>query len=159
MTTCDGCAIIARIESGSEPYVVARTRSGYVSIHVCQYYRGYTVFLAKSCVAELHELAGDERRLFLDEMALVAESVFRAFSPRKLNYELLGNTTAHLHWHLIPRHADDPKPSGPVWEDEAFVSGLKADQYRVSAEEMAALKSMLADELDHHDGLVEIRYA
>jgi diadenosine tetraphosphate (Ap4A) HIT family hydrolase len=22
----------------------------------------------------------------------------------------------HLHWHLIPRYADDPDPTRPVWE-------------------------------------------
>ena len=54
-------------------------------------------------------------------MAQVAEAVFRAFAPRKLNYELLGNSEAHLHWHLFPRYADDPNPLWPVWNNEAFM--------------------------------------
>ena len=32
-----------------------------------------------------------------------------------MNYELLGNQIAHIHWHLIPRPADDPAPRQPVW--------------------------------------------
>jgi len=32
-----------------------------------------------------------------------------------MNYELLGNQIAHIHWHLIPRRADDPAPRQPVW--------------------------------------------
>jgi diadenosine tetraphosphate (Ap4A) HIT family hydrolase len=82
-----------------------------------QVYRGYTLFLAKRCVPELHLLPRDERSLFLDEMAIVAEAAFRAVAPRKMNYELLGNSVAHLHWHLFPRYADDPNPTWPVWSD------------------------------------------
>ena len=32
-----------------------------------------------------------------------------------MNYELLGNQIAHIHWHLIPRSADDPAPREAVW--------------------------------------------
>jgi diadenosine tetraphosphate (Ap4A) HIT family hydrolase len=49
-------------------------------------------------------------------MVGVARAVARAFAPRKLNYELLGNTVPHLHWHVLPRYADDPNPLRPVWE-------------------------------------------
>ncbi|MBF6599940.1 MAG: HIT family protein [Dehalococcoidia bacterium] len=86
-----------------------------------QLYRGYTIFLAKRCVPELHELPAPERSLFLDEMATVGEAVHRAFTPRKLNYELLGNGVPHLHWHLVPRYADDPKPQWPIWSNPAFL--------------------------------------
>ncbi len=53
---------------------------------------------------------------------MVAEAVFRAFGPRKLNYELLGNSVSHLHWHLIPRYADDPIPRLPLWSNPDFVN-------------------------------------
>jgi diadenosine tetraphosphate (Ap4A) HIT family hydrolase len=39
-----------------------------------------------------------------------------AFRPRKMDYEVLGNTVAHLHWHLFPRYDWDPNPKGPIWE-------------------------------------------
>jgi diadenosine tetraphosphate (Ap4A) HIT family hydrolase len=28
----------------------------------------------------------------------------------KMNYETLGNSPPHLHTHVMPRYADDPKP-------------------------------------------------
>ena len=35
-------------------------------------------------------------------------------SPLKaLNYDILGNSLPHLHTHVIPRYADDPKPGWP----------------------------------------------
>ena len=86
-----------------------------------QIYRGYTLFVARRCVGELHLLPAQERAQFLADMATVAEAVFHAFRPRKLNYEMLGNSVPHLHWHLIPRYADDPKPEWPIWSNAAFL--------------------------------------
>ncbi len=54
-------------------------------------------------------------------MADVAEAVFRAFEPRKLNYELLGNSVTHLHWHIFPRYDSDPNPRWPVWNNDEFL--------------------------------------
>lgn len=56
----------------------------------------------------------------LVEMAEVAQAVFVAVRARKMNYEALGNTVAHLHWWLTPRHHDDPHPLGPIWQDPEF---------------------------------------
>ena len=122
---CDLCARIERTERGDNPFTVARTATGYVNLADVQYHEGYTIFVAKRCVNELHELPTPERDRHLHEMALVAEAVFSAFRPRKLNYELLGNGTPHVHWHLFPRHEDDPCPRGPVWEDPGFLRALE----------------------------------
>ena len=117
------CEICRRIErmTPDDPYLVAELATGYAVLADNQHIPGYTIFLAKTCVAELHDLAPDPRRRFLEEMALVAEAVFRAFAPRKLNYELLGNSVPHLHWHLIPRYAEDPNPQWPVWSNDEFL--------------------------------------
>jgi diadenosine tetraphosphate (Ap4A) HIT family hydrolase len=80
-----------------------------------QLYRGYCVLVSRRHAEELHDLDDAERRAYLDEMCLLARAVARAFRPVKLNYELLGNQVRHLHWHLFPRHADDPDPRRPVW--------------------------------------------
>jgi diadenosine tetraphosphate (Ap4A) HIT family hydrolase len=104
------------VDGPEHPYLVAEMETGYAVVGDHQIYRGYTLFVAKRCVRELHELPSDERLRFLEEMSIVAEAVCRAFRPRKLNYELLGNSVAHLHWHLFPRYDDDPDPAWPVWE-------------------------------------------
>jgi diadenosine tetraphosphate (Ap4A) HIT family hydrolase len=110
-----------RMGPDENPYFVGKLTTGYAVLADNQHLAGYTIFLSKTCVPELHDLAQQERTLFLNEMALVAEAVFRAFAPRKLNYELLGNSVPHLHWHIFPRHASDPNPTWPVWNNEAFL--------------------------------------
>lgn len=46
---------------------------------------------------------------------LVARSIMEAFAPERINYECLGNQINHVHWHVIPRYADDPDPQKPIW--------------------------------------------
>jgi len=92
---CEVCGLLEARERGDDPFGVARVTTGSISLLPTQYYEGYTIFSANRCVPELHDLGDAERDLYLHEMALVAEAVFRAFSPRKLNYELLGNGTPH----------------------------------------------------------------
>ena len=93
----------------------------YVTLCATQYFRGYAVFASRRCVREIYDLPGSERAAHLREMVEVAHALDRAFTPRKLNYEALGNGVPHLHWHLIPRYESDPHPHGPVWEDLNFL--------------------------------------
>ena len=81
-----------------------------------QFYRGYTMVVARTHATELYHLPDAERARYLDDMVRVARAIDAAFRPRKMNYECLGNTVGHLHWHLFPRYADDPTPLRPIWE-------------------------------------------
>jgi len=155
---CDLCERIARTERSENAFSVARTRTGYVNLADTQYHEGYTIFVAKRCVAELHELEPDFRDEYLHEMALVAEAVHRAFSPRKLNYELLGNGAPHLHWHLFPRHRDDPHPRGPVWEDLEFLRVLWTDAAVPDDARLASLKQRLVGALSDTELVLEQRF-
>ncbi len=154
---CDPCARIERAERGENPFAVVRTATGYVNLADVQYHEGYTIFVAKRCVNELHELPAAERDLHLHEMAIIAEAVFRAFQPRKLNYELLGNGAPHLHWHLFPRHAGDLRPRGPVWEDPGFLRALE-DGVEPDPEQLATLRTCLLAALDETDLTIERRF-
>jgi diadenosine tetraphosphate (Ap4A) HIT family hydrolase len=155
--TCDICARNARTERGENTFSVARATTGYVNLADVQYHEGYTIFSAKRCVNELQELPADERDTYLREMAAVAEAVFNAFEPRKLNYELLGNGVPHLHWHLFPRHADDAHPSGPVWEDPGFLHALAAGA-APAPEQLARLRGYLLAALDETNLSIERRF-
>ena len=88
------CDRIELIKSGDNPYFVKKLETGYVVIGDHQYFEGYTLFLAKEHVTELHHLDSSIKLQFLEEMSLVQEAVSKAFSAQKMNVELLGNGDA-----------------------------------------------------------------
>lgn len=112
---CLVCRRIAQIHAGQNPFFVAELETGYVVLGDHQHFEGYTLLLCKQHQHELHELEQPFRLRFLEEMSLVAQAVYHAFSPQKLNYELLGNGDSHLHWHIFPRRDGDTPTPGPVW--------------------------------------------
>lgn len=142
---CEICHRVQQIKEGTNTYFVAELESGYVVIGDHQLFREYALLLYKEHKAELHQLEAKSKLLFLEEMSILAEAVFRAFSPVKLNYELLGNSIEHMHWHIIPRHKDDPRPQGPVWVIDKSIR--YAGSVCPSEEEINCLKNSLLEEL------------
>ncbi|MDH3599097.1 MAG: HIT family protein, partial [Candidatus Tectomicrobia bacterium] len=78
---------------------------------------------------------------YCQDMLRVATALATAFKPRKMNYELLGNTEAHLHWHLVPRYDWDSNPQRPIWEHPHEPKVLSTQEY---AETIAAIRSALS---------------
>ena len=143
---CLICDRIYKIGAGTNPYFVAELETGYVVVGDFQFFRGYTLFLCKQHVGELHDLEVSTKLLFLKEMSEVAEAVYRGFQPRKLNYELLGNSEPHLHWHFFPRYDSDPT-RGPVWQVDKAIR--YAERARPNPEELLVLKDILLAELNN----------
>ncbi len=117
---CLICERIELIKQGKNSHFVKELETGYVVIGDGQYFKGYTLFLAKEHVTELHQMEYETKIKFLEEMSIVQEAVAKAFQAEKMNIELLGNGDAHVHWHLFPRKAGDMKGyghngRGPVW--------------------------------------------
>lgn len=84
-------------------------------LHDDQFFNGWTVLVLKRHATELFQLSRDERAGLIDEVASVAHHLTKEFEAVKINYELLGNQLPHIHWHVIPRLANDPAPLEPVW--------------------------------------------
>ncbi len=143
---CLVCSEIEKIKADICPDLIAELETGYAVLGWHQFYKGYTIFFCKEHKTELHELDHDFKIKFLEEMSQAAEAVFKAFGPQKMNYELLGNSESHMHWHLFPRHADDPRPLNPVWVIDESVR--RADSVKPSPEQLAEYKQRIFAELE-----------
>lgn len=99
-------------------------------LHEDQFFPGWTVVVFQRHATELFHLAPTERCQLIEEVNLVAKGLAAEFDAKKINYELLGNQLPHLHWHLIPRLAEDPAPFEPVWRVSHEPVPLSAAQLR-----------------------------
>ena len=144
--SCLICERIDMIKSSTNPYFVCELETGYVIIGDHQHFYGYTLFLYKEHVTELHFIPKEIRQKHLEEMSLVYEAVYNAFKPEKMNCESLGNGHAHLHWHLFPRNPNDTSIRGPVWwmpKEEMW-----DDSKRPTTTQLDEMKEMLKAEID-----------
>ena len=143
---CLICERIEDIRTGKNPCFVLELETGYVVLGDHQHFQGYTLFLYKKHVTELDELDRDIRNLYLAEMADVAEVVKEVFQAEKMNMELLGNSDAHLHWHLFPRRAGDlgqygHHGKGPVWWYPMEL--MYADDQKIRQEDLITWREQL----------------
>ena len=66
-------------------------------------------------VREMTDLSAADRAHCM-QVCFAVESALRArLAPLKMNLASLGNQVPHLHWHVIPRFADDSHFPQPVW--------------------------------------------
>ena len=137
--------MIDRIKADSFRDFIAELKSCYVILGDQQFYRGYCVLLAKLHATELYLMPADGARLLSDEMRLVAEAIAAVVKPWKMNYECLGNSEPHVHWHLLPRNENEPDEMRrvPVWlrpESERKVTLDENDRRAL----IASIRSQLA---------------
>jgi len=140
---------IGAAERGENPTVIARMPSGYAVMGDTQFLRGYCVLLAVPQVAQLGDLPLAGRRAFLTDMALLGDAIMAACTPapRRINYEILGNTDPFLHAHLFPRY-DTELPEyvrHPVWLYPRDC--WRAPEYQFSEASHGALKARIATKL------------
>ncbi len=83
-----------------------------------QRFRGYCILsFAPWDATSLESLTAEEYAAFFTDLRTASKAVRQALNPDHMNYELLGNTNPHLHWHIIPRYKSDPRWGRPIWEE------------------------------------------
>ncbi|VXC05710.1 HIT family protein [Massilia sp. 9I] len=95
-------------------------------------YPGFCRVIWREHVREMSDLPREDRLLLNEAVYLVEEAVRETMQPLKVNVASLGNVVPHLHWHIIPRYADDAHFPAPVWAqaarqlDEASLAARRA---------------------------------
>ena len=78
-------------------------------------YPGFCRVIWRDHVREMSDLAREDRLLLNETVFHVEQAVRETMAPTKMNVASLGNVVPHLHWHVIPRYADDAHFPAPVW--------------------------------------------
>jgi diadenosine tetraphosphate (Ap4A) HIT family hydrolase len=98
----------------SAPTVVDNDKFAVILVDDANY-PGFARVIWKDHVREVSDLADADRLLLNDAVYKLELAVREVMRPLKVNVASLGNVVPHLHWHVIPRHADDAHFPAPVW--------------------------------------------
>jgi len=104
---CELCAL-------SVPVVWAGDKFSVIVVDDASY-PGFCRVIWRDHVREMSDLSQQDRLLLNDAVFKVEEAVREVMQPLKVNVASLGNVVPHLHWHVIPRYADDAHFPAPVW--------------------------------------------
>lgn len=103
-------------------------------------YPGFCRVVWHAHVAEMTDLAPADRTHLLTVVMAVEAALRQLMKPDKINLASFGNMVPHLHWHVIPRHTDDPHFPESVW----------GPVQRTGAVRVAPDNSVLASAIDSH---------
>lgn len=78
-------------------------------------YPGFCRVIWGEHVKEMTDLTEPERAHLMAVVYATEETLRVVLRPDKINLASLGNQVPHLHWHVIPRFADDAHYPDPVW--------------------------------------------
>ena len=71
-----------------------------------QSHPGRCIVAFKDHKSELTELTDDERNAFFADVSRVAKAIYAIFHPNKINYGAFGDSSGHMHFHLVPKYKD-----------------------------------------------------
>ena len=112
--SADGCPVCARLAAGDPTNVLAATETVIVTAEPRATLPGYVCVTSRSHAVEPYELSVEDQAAFFLDAMTVARGLAVATTPVKMNYEIHGNTTPHLHMHLFPRDPDDVYVGYPI---------------------------------------------
>ena len=105
-------------------------------------------------IKEMTDLPPENRERMMKVVFAVETAMREVITPDKINLASLGNKTPHLHWHVIPRFADDKHFPNSHWgavRDDA--TGLKHSSAALQANIHALsddAKTRLQDKIKAH---------
>ncbi len=109
--------------------VYYESKTSVAKLNPDQLFRGYTFLALRWHAEQLHQLSDRDRKLFLKDMTTIGTAIVTALNPDRVNYELLGNSQAHLHWHIVPRYVTDPMWGRPIWAGSRTRKRLTQEAY------------------------------
>lgn len=112
-----------------------------------QRFKGYSILSFDPWDAtRLEMLSDDEYMAFCADLRHASRTLRDVLQPDHMNYELLGNTNPHLHWHIIPRYKHDPRWGQPIWEGYPR-NEFKLNRFTLSDDEYHAIVAAVSEKL------------
>jgi diadenosine tetraphosphate (Ap4A) HIT family hydrolase len=108
---CDLCTLL---EAPGSALIWGDRQLSVVAVDEAEY-PGFTRVVWNAHVKEMTDLSPAERGRVMDVVWAVESAQRAVMAPGKINLASFGNMTPHVHWHVIPRYADDAHFPNPTW--------------------------------------------
>ncbi len=102
-----------------------------------QSHPGRVIVAYKEHKSEIVDLTPEEAAAFMADVRHVAAALHKAFSPDKINYGAYGDTSGHLHFHLVPKYKDGYEWGG-VFQMNPGEKHLSEDEYQSMIDKIKA---------------------
>ena len=86
---------------------ICELESSKVYLFKEQSHPGRVIVAHKEHVSEIVELSKEQRAVYMEDIAKVADVLHKLFHPDKINYGAYGDTGHHLHFHLVPKYKEE----------------------------------------------------
>lgn len=135
---CGHCERIAQADRGELGALLWERKHSIIVIGDHQFFPGYAMVLSKHHIREMHDLPAEVNVALFQDVLDLGKVIDEKFKPWKINYASLGNVDEHLHWHVIPRYANDPDRKEHPWKHAAIFP-----QYKTTPDDIQRFKEML----------------
>jgi len=78
-------------------------------------YPGFIRLILNSHVKEATDISLADNLRIMEALYTIEQTMRSILNPDKINLASFGNMTPHLHWHIIPRFANDCHFPNPIW--------------------------------------------
>ncbi|MCG8347753.1 MAG: HIT family protein [Chloroflexales bacterium] len=114
----EGCSLCQPREQNNEyRREIAQLAISTLYLFADQRFRGYCLLIFDPYHATgIEQLTEDEYNVLMKDLRRAAQAIRFALNPAHMNYESLGNSSPHIHWHIIPRYKHDRRWEQPIWE-------------------------------------------
>jgi diadenosine tetraphosphate (Ap4A) HIT family hydrolase len=142
---CDLCTLAAALDTNSA--VVWHDEQLAVVLVEEAGYPGFCRVVWRAHVREMTDLTAAERDHVMQTVWTVEQALRDTMAPHKVNVASFGNMTPHVHWHVIPRYADDAHFPQPTWGQQQ--RPFDPASLAVRAAQLPQLRAAIIEKLRH----------
>jgi diadenosine tetraphosphate (Ap4A) HIT family hydrolase len=139
----ENCPDCNHLQSGCNPhgFPIAKLNICRLDLMRSQFVPGACVLYCLRHVTEPYELNKEEQQDFFEDLMRSAKALADVFKPIKMNYQILGNISPHLHAYLQPRFYGDAEPGWPTdpFKEQIILTEIEY-QERVNSIQQALIK-------------------
>ena len=110
----ENCPFCRKDEDPSQSGTLKLFKYAELCAHPRVCLQGTCYLITREHFVELFDLGDDALLGFMKEVQVAARVLKEVTGAFKINFEIHGNTVAHLHLHLFPRYVDDPFAGVPI---------------------------------------------